>query len=158
MKKVRLISSAAMLALLSVGTVTFMSCGKEDCPVGMEGNNCDKEIRAEMIGTYNATDVNDADATEVYTYNPVVTTGATVSVINVSKFGDFFTNTEIVTANVTKTNDVISFDIPTQKPDGAYTVSGSGTYTISTKKLVVNYGLTSPGGATENYTGNWTKQ
>lgn len=159
MKKVRVISTAAMLALLSVGSMTFMSCDKtEDCVLGYEGKNCDVEIRKEMIGTYNATDVNDADATETYSYQPIVSNGASVAIVNVSKFGDFFTNTEIVTANVTKNNDIISFTIPSQKPDNVNTVAGSGSYNVSTKKLTVNYTLTSVTSQVKNYTGNWTKQ
>lgn len=159
MKKVRVISTAAMLALLSVGSMTFVSCDKsEDCALGYEGKNCDVEIRKEMLGTYNATDVNDADATDVYTYQPIVSNGASVAIVNVSKFGDFFTNTEIVTANVTKSNDVISFTIPSQKPDNVNTVSGTGSYNVSTKKLTVNYSLTNVAGQVVNYTGNWTKQ
>ncbi|MBL7704104.1 MAG: hypothetical protein JNM21_01030 [Taibaiella sp.] len=159
MKKVRVISTAAMFALLSVGSMTFMSCDKtEDCVLGYEGKDCDVEIRKEMLGTYNATDVNDADATDVYTYQPTVASGASVAIVNVSKFGDFFTNTEIVTANVTKSNDVISFTIPTQKPDNVNTVAGSGSYNVSTKKLTVSYSLTNVAGQVVNYTGNWTKQ
>ncbi len=60
MKKVRVISTAAMLALLSVGSMTFTSCTPEDeiCPVGMEGKKCDQEVRANYYNTYrgNATD------------------------------------------------------------------------------------------------------
>lgn len=60
MKKVRVISTAAMLALLSVGSMTFVSCTPEDeiCPVGMEGKKCDDEVRVNYYNTYrgNATD------------------------------------------------------------------------------------------------------
>ncbi|HTO17062.1 MAG TPA: hypothetical protein VLZ83_14930 [Edaphocola sp.] len=159
MKKVRLISSAAMLALLTFGSVTFMSCGKDECPVGMEGNNCDKEIRAEMLGTYNATDKNDADATDIVTYNPNISNGASVTVVNISKFGDFYENTEIVTANVTKSGNVISFTIPEQLPHPEYSVKGSGSYDISAKKLTLNYGITEvSSNSILNYTGTWNKQ
>lgn len=165
MKKVRVISTAAMLALLSVGSMTFTSCTKdEDCALGYEGSNCDVEIRKEMLGTYNATDVNDNDASDVETYTPVVSTGATVAVVNFSKFGNTFTGTgEIVTANLTKSGDKISFTIPDQVPPGqgavVVSVQGSGSYDVKTKKLTVQYTLTLQ--ATQdkiNYTGNWTKQ
>lgn len=160
MKKVRVLSSAAMVALMSFGAMTFVSCDKtEDCVAGYEGKDCDVEIRKEMIGTYNATDVNDADASDVETYNPVVSNGSTVTVVNIAKFGNFFTGSgEIVTSNVTKSNDVISFTIPSQQPDNVYTVTGSGSYNVSTKKLTVNYTLTNALNQTLNYTGNWTKQ
>lgn len=165
MKKVRVISTAAMLALLSVGSMTFVSCGKsEDCALGYEGSNCDVEIRKEMLGTYNATDVNDNDATDVETYTPVVSNGATVAVVNFSKFGNTFTGSgEIVTANLTKSGDKISFNIPDQTPQGqgaiVVSVQGSGSYDVKTKKLTVQYTLTQQATQAKlNYTGNWTKQ
>jgi hypothetical protein len=162
MKKVRVMSSAALVALMSFGAMTMVSCDKtEDCAVGYEGKDCDVEIRKEMIGTYNATDVNNADATDVYTYQPVVSNGASVTIVNISKFGDFFENAEIVTANVTKSNDVISFTIPEQTPPNqtiSYKVSGNGTYNVSSKRLDITYSLISPTGSTINYTGTWNKQ
>lgn len=157
MKKVRMITSAAMLALMAVGTVSMTSCTKDECAAGYEGKDCTTEIRAVMMGSYNATDVNDADATEVYSYVAVATPGATVTIANLSNFGDFFGTGEIVTSNVTKTGNDISFTIPAQKPDGVYTVSGQGTYNTSTKKATVKYAL-SNGVATTNYTGTWSKQ
>lgn len=164
MKKVRVMSSAALLALMSLGTVTMMSCEKtEDCPIGLEGKDCDVEIRTELKGTYNATDVNDTDASDVEVYTPVIGDGATVAVVNFSKFGNTFTGTgEIVTANLTKSGDVISFSIPDQIPPNQGTiivsVKGSGSYNVSTKKLTVQYTLTNEATSQKlNYTGNWTK-
>ncbi len=55
MKKVRVISTAAMLALLSVGTMTFMSCDKE-CEIGYEGSNCKTLSREKFVGTWNGTE------------------------------------------------------------------------------------------------------
>lgn len=57
MKKVRVMSSAAMLALMSFGAMTMVSCGTEDeiCPVGKEGKNCDTEVRTAYYNTYRGT-------------------------------------------------------------------------------------------------------
>lgn len=143
MKKVRLILSASMLTIAGFTAMTTMtSCGGDDkeCLAGYEGNNCDVEIREQMIGSYDAVDVRNSDAL-TKTYVPVISKNASVTVINISGFGDFFDNTEIVTSNVTKSGDVINFTIPEQKPDMLNTVSGSGTYTISSKKISITYTL-----------------
>lgn len=158
MKKVRVISTAAMLALLSVGSMTFTSCTKDDdCALGYEGSNCDMEIREEMIGIYDAVDTRTTNPV-TKTYVPIITKNATVTVVNIQEFGDFFEGaSELVTSNVTKAGDVISFTIPSQKPDGENTVSGDGNYNVKTKKLNINYGL-SNGTDINNYTGTWTKR
>ena len=159
MKKVKLILTASMFALMGMSALTMTSCGKDDkvCDAGYEGKDCDVQIRTPMLGTYNATDVATVGGA-TYTYNPAITTNATVTVVNISKFGDFFTGAELVTSNVSKSGDIISFNIPTQKPDGAYTVQGSGAFNISTKKITIEYSLTDGGGQIDNYTGNWTMQ
>lgn len=158
MKKARLVLTASMFALMGMSAITFSSCSKsEDCPVGLEGKNCDIETRTPMLGTYNATDMR-TGSTDVYTYSPTITTNATVTVVNISKFGDFFTgNNEIVTSNIAKSGDNISFTIPSQKPDGVYEVSGSGDFNAKTKTITITYTLKSPLGAIDNYTGTWTK-
>ncbi|HET8574266.1 MAG TPA: hypothetical protein VFL76_10385 [Edaphocola sp.] len=158
MKKARLILSASMIALMGLSAVTFSSCSKDDdCAVGYTGKNCDQEIRTPMLGTYNATDKNDADPTDVSTYTLTITEGATTPVVNIHGFGDFFTNTEIVTSNVSESGDNISFTIPSQLPDDVYTVSGSGTYNSKSQTITINYSL-SDGSQIKNYTGTWTQQ
>lgn len=161
MKKARLILSASMIALMGISAVTFSSCTKdsEDCAVGYTGKNCDQEIRTPMLGTYNATDVNDANSADIQTYNPTITVNNTVSVVNISKFGNFFGNSELVTSNISEDGDNISFTIPAQKPDNVYTVSGSGEYNASTKKITIHYAITDPvTGNILNYTGTWSQQ
>jgi len=159
MKKARLIISASMLTLAGFTALTLTSCSKdEDCAPGLEGKNCDVEIRTPMLGTYNATDVNDEDANDIYTYTPVISTNASVSIVNISNFGDFYQGQEIVTSNVSKSGDNISFTIPSQKPDDINEVSGSGTYNVDNKKIEINYTLTSALGDKVNYHGTWTKQ
>ena len=159
MKKAKLILTASMFALMGMSALTMTSCGKNDkvCDAGYEGKDCDIQTRTPMLGTYNATDVQTIGGA-TFTYNPAITTNNTVTVVNISKFGDFFTGAELVTSNIAKSGDIISFTIPNQKPDGVYTVSGSGAFNISTKKITIEYSLTSPGGTIDNYTGNWTMQ
>lgn len=54
MKKARLILSASMLTLAAFSAVTFSSCTKDDqeCAVGLEGKNCDEEVRVKYNNTY----------------------------------------------------------------------------------------------------------
>ncbi|MNS38565.1 MULTISPECIES: hypothetical protein [Edaphocola] len=156
MKKIRIIASAALLSVTALGAVTLSSCTKEDCAIGYEGSDCTTEIREQMIGTFNATDVDNSTGTP-YTYTPVVSKNNSVTVVNIANFGDFFTNTELVTSNVTKSGNTISFSIPAQKPDNIYTVTGSGQYDVSTKKVTITYSLDN-GVSIKNYTGTWTKQ
>ena len=159
MKKAKLILTASMFALMGMSAMTMTSCTKDDkiCDAGYEGKNCDVQTRTPMLGTYNATDVQ-TDGGATFTYNPTIKTHATATIVNISKFGDFFTETELVTSNISKSGNIISFTIPIQKPDGVYTVSGSGSFDISTKKITLQYSLTSALGAIDNYTGNWTMQ
>ena len=159
MKKARLILSASMFALAGLTAISFSSCSKdEDCLEGWEGKNCDVEVRAPMLGTYNATDILTA-TDERIPYSPVISKNSTVSIINISKFSDFFTSSsEIVTSNVSKSGSNINFTIPRQKPDGLYEVSGSGTYNTNTNTIEISYTLESPLGDIDNYTGTWTKQ
>jgi hypothetical protein len=156
MKKIRIIASAALLSVTALGAVTLSSCTKEDCAIGYEGSDCTTEIREQMIGTFNATDVDNSTGTP-YTYTPVVSKNNSVTVVNIANFGDYFTNTELVTSNVTKSGNTISFSIPAQKPDNIYTVTGSGQYDVSTKKVTITYSLDN-GVSIKNYTGTWTKQ
>lgn len=159
MKKVRLILSVSMMALMGFSAVTLSSCSKDkDCPLGYTGKNCDQEIRKPMLGTYNATDKNNSDPNDVQTYTPSITTNTTVSVVSIHDFGNFFHNAEIVTSNVKEDGKNISFTIPTQTPGiTGYTVSGSGTYDVSSNKITINYALDN-GVAILNYTGEWTGQ
>lgn len=160
MKKARLILSASMIALMGLSAVTFSSCTKdsEDCAVGYTGKNCGDEIRTPMLGTYNATDVDDATGVAEDPYNPVISANSSVSIVNIQYLTGLFTVNEIVTSNVKQDGDNISFTIPSQKPDNVYTVSGSGTYNPSTKKININYAVVSPSGVINNYTGTWNQQ
>ena len=158
MKKACLILTASMFALMGMSVLTLSSCSKdEDCPAGMEGKNCDIETRTPMLGTYNATD-KETGSGDVFTYSPAITTNATVTIVNISKFSDFYVGSgEIVTSNISKSGNNIAFSIPSQKPDGLYEVSGSGDFNSSTNKITLTYTLKSPSGDIKNYTGTWEK-
>lgn len=159
MKKARLILSASLLALTA--STTIISCGKDEaCNAGYEGKNCDVEQREELIGLYDAADVNVEDSQDAEDYSPRISKNAnSVTVVNISNFGNVFTvNTQVVTANISKSGNTISFDILSQKPDNEFTVSGKGSYDISSKRLTITYALQNPAGAINNYTGTWTKK
>lgn len=156
MKKAKLILTASMFALMGMSVMTSCTKDAKVCDPGYEGSNCDIQIRTPMLGTYSATDINTQDQSSE-TYTAVISSNATVSVVNISNFGNFYTNTELVTSNVTKSGDNISFTIPDQKPDNVYKVSGSGTFNTSTKKISITYALDN-GVIIKNYTGNWTMQ
>jgi hypothetical protein len=160
MKKARLILTTSMFALMGLSAITISSCTKDEtCPAGYEGKNCDVQIRTAMLGTYNATDENVTNPNaSPNPYNPVISTNASVTVVNIKSFSDFFSGSEIVTSNVSKSGDNINFTIPAQKPDNVYEVSGSGTYNAANKTINIEYSLKNPLGDIDNYTGVWTKQ
>jgi len=60
MKKARFIITASMVALMGLSAFTFSSCTKDDqeCAVGLEGKNCDQQVRTKYYNTYrgNGTD------------------------------------------------------------------------------------------------------
>lgn len=160
MRKARLILSASLLTIGTFSAVTFSSCSKDDqqCAAGYEGKNCETQYRLEMVGTYNATDVDDVTGTS-FPYTPVIsanTTSSTPTIVTIANFGDFYSNTELVTSNLSKSGSIISFTIPAQKPDNVYQVTGNGTFNTQTKKIDIHYTLDN-GVTTKNYTGVWTK-
>lgn len=167
MKKARLILSASMIALMGISAVTFSSCSKDqDCAVGMTGKNCDQQIRTPMLGTYNANDTLDG-GTQAGQYNPLIAADPNnITNVTIQNFGglivgtgSFFTgSSELVVSNVTESGDNISFQIPTQKPDGNYTVNGSGVYASKSNQITIQYSITDSLGHVNHFNGTWTKQ
>lgn len=163
MKKARFILSASMIALMGISAITFSSCSKsDDCAVGYTGSGCKDEIRTPMLGVYLANDANDLTGAPLPAYNATISTNPSVSIVNISNFSGLFSSqNEIVTANVKTDGNNISFTIPSQKPDGMYEVSGSGTFDSQNNQIAISYEVTQPdslGGQTINYHGTWTKQ
>lgn len=54
MKKVRLMTTAALVAIAGFTTISLTSCTKDDvvCAVGLEGKNCDQEVREKYYNSY----------------------------------------------------------------------------------------------------------
>jgi len=155
MKKARLILTASILSLVTLSMVTFTSCTKDDktCPVGMEGKNCDVEMRTKFVNSWSAVDVVNGNQL-VYTCN--IVKGLNINQVTISNaFSDhFFSN------NINATVDGNTITIADQKPDGStsmYSVSGSGTYSnnqISWDYIIVE----DVTGVKQTYTGVWTAQ
>lgn len=161
MKKARLILSASMIALMGLSAVTFSSCSKDDdCAVGYTGKNCDEEIRTPMLGNYSA-----KDTATVLTGNPnkdylnyslKIVTDGDISKIDITDFSDLFSS-DVVVSDVRENGKNLSFNIPAQKPDGDYTVSGHGEYNAKNEVITITYSVMSPDGESMEYVGTWTK-
>ncbi|OJV52517.1 MAG: hypothetical protein BGO31_07660 [Bacteroidetes bacterium 43-16] len=130
MKKVRVITSAAMLGLLSIGTMTFMSCTK-DCEVGYEGSNCKTLSREKFIGDWEGTDQCSSGS---YDIDIAVSTSSvdevTVNIANLGGFG----GTVSVKGVMTGTN---SLSIASQSVGGGRTLSGN--MNVSGNQLTLQY-------------------
>lgn len=65
MKKVRLMTTAALVAIAGFTTISLTSCTKDDvvCAVGLEGKNCDQEVRVNYYNTYTGTGSDDFGGT-----------------------------------------------------------------------------------------------
>lgn len=115
------------------------------CYNGYEGVNCDTEERADFIGTYNVTEVCSSGN---YAYSITVTTsGAGISSIIVTNFGDYNIN-----LSGTVSGDNVTFASQTI---GGGTFSGVGR--IYGNILTITYNVTS-GTASDNCTMTCTKQ
>ena len=165
MTKSKFILTAFIFALMGMTLMT--SCVKEEpkpnldplplvCDPGYEGVNCDKLIRDQMLGNYDAADTSINHGAS-YSYNPVIAANGSITAVSIFNFGDFFGGTEIVVANVTRSGDIINFTIAAQKPDDVYSVSGSGTYSISNRKITIQYTLLDSFGMSDTFKGIWIK-
>jgi hypothetical protein len=163
MKKTRLFLAASLLTIGAFSTTIMTSCDKDDkiCDAGYEGDDCNVEVRAKMIGSYTAADVNTADASDAPSYVAQISNGNAVTVVNIANFsggGSVGGFSNLVVSNIESSGDGVSFSIPTQTPDNdGYSVSGSGNFNATTKKITIQYTIANPVGQTNNYTGTWTK-
>lgn len=160
MRKARLILSASLLTIGTFSAVTFSSCSKDDpiCPTGMEGKNCDVEIRTKFLGSWSASDKKeDGSQLPAYTAN-IVKNPSSIEKLNIGGFSGLPSNGGFA-ADVIVSASGMSFTIPTQEPDAdGYTVHGGGTINTAGNALTVNYTITKVStGETINYTGSWTK-
>lgn len=126
MRKARLILSASLLTIGTFSAMTFSSCSKDDvvCPTGMEGKNCDVQMRTKFIKTWSA---NETSGTDQLVYSCTIAAGAAINQVVISStFSENFFDNNI---NATVNGNTIT--ISNQKPDGGaslYSVEGQGTY------------------------------
>lgn len=161
MKKSKFALPTVMFLLMGMTLMT--SCKKNEpiskfCDLGYEGENCDKLIRNHVTGNYIAKDIRTSDGSSS-NYNLEIAPNLSFSAVSIINFGDFFMGAQIVVANVTRTGDAVNFIISSQMPNGmqSVTISGSGSYSISNRKISIDYLLVNNGGTSSSYTGVWTK-
>lgn len=170
MKKVRLILSASMIALMGISAVTFTSCTKDDdCAVGYTGKNCDEEIRTPMLGNYSASETDDLG--ESVNYNITISESSSVQEISINHLaalgGGAYLIDKKTVATISENGKNISFNIAYQTPNPiedveghTYSVEGSGSYNSKTEEITVTYTVYQDGNRNSaiKYSGTWTKQ
>lgn len=139
----------SFMAVAAFAAITFVSSCTKTCDEGFEGDKCDTEIRAKVIGTYNVdencTSTGDAD------YSVTITnSGTDVTKVLINPFGGYPASTGTVSVDGT------SLTIASQTT-GGYTFSGSGTINNGGASISVTYTV-SDGTDSETCTGTWTKQ
>jgi hypothetical protein len=170
MKSTRNIILSALLTIAAFGTITYTSCNKDKCKdvvcsnggtcdtetgncmcaTGYEGTTCETEIRAKFLKTWAASDVKTTTST-TFTYSSTVAKGTTVTDILIGGFSKNFFDHDV---KATVSGNTIT--IASQAPDNdGYTVSGTGSYNATDKKITWTYTLTSPISGAESYTGSW---
>ena len=166
MKSIRNVAFSALLSLSAFSLVTYTACNKDECKdvvcqnggtcvtgtcncaTGYEGANCETAVRAKFIKTWTAVDKDPADT---YTYSAIITEGAGITEINISKFSD-----DYFAASVKATVSGNTITIAEQAPDNdGYKVKGTGTYNSADKKITWSYTITNPLGTPIAYTGTW---
>lgn len=133
MKKVRLMTSAALLAIAGF-TVTMTSCTKDEkvCAVGLEGKNCEDLVKEKYFNTYRGTGHNNLGDT--YTNWAVKFQNSTGSNVEM-RFHLLDENDNIIvnTTAVLKTNT--TFDLTTYTDNFGYEYSGRGTVNENSASL-----------------------
>ncbi|HYV92407.1 MAG TPA: calcium-binding EGF-like domain-containing protein [Chitinophagales bacterium] len=123
--------------------------GTCDCPAGYSGPNCEFNVSANFLGTYNVTET----CPDLIHY----TVNIGVDSFNVSqvKIAGFFNNSfnNLVNATVNQTNITIPFQAPDN--DGRV-VSGSGSF-HPPDEIVWNYTVSGPSGTIDCSNSVWVK-
>jgi len=150
MKKVRLMTTAALVAIAGFTTISLTSCTKDDvvCAVGLEGKNCDQEVREKYYNTYRGDGVDSWGDT--YT-NWAVTFSARGTDPTAMKFELLDeTNATLVRADANlKTNTTFKIDETTMNNGATYT--GNGTVDENSASITLKEVHT---GITTTYTFN----
>ncbi|MBC7554602.1 MAG: calcium-binding EGF-like domain-containing protein [Taibaiella sp.] len=168
MKSFRLIALSALVTVGSFSTIVYTSCTKDackgvtcqnggtcdggtcTCPTGYEGTNCQTESRTKIIKIWSASDVQVSPVVALPTYTSSISAGTATAAVKISNFSGLFTND----VNGTLSGNTIT--VGTQTPDAdTFSVSGSGTYDATSKKITWNYTITNPQNLTRSYTGTW---
>jgi hypothetical protein len=174
MKRLRLIALSVVLTLGAFSAVVYTSCTKDECksvtclnggtcsggnctcPTGYEGTTCQDETRKKIIGGWSATDVIDGGTPQLN--SSTIAAGSTVTRVLVSGIGGKVSGINYFGNAVTATIDGNTLVIANQEPDNdGYSVSGSGTYDPTNKKITWTYALRDTGTMVINCTGTWTK-
>lgn len=149
MKKVRLITSAALVAIAGL-TMTMTSCNPEpvECAVGYEGKNCKDEVRESYYNTYIGDGINDHGGT--YTdWSITFEKGTALEDVTSMKLyvkDANETNQHIFDVNLT-TNTTYSI-VPVFKDGWEFT--GNGTVSVNSASLT--FTEVDPDGIEETYT------
>lgn len=165
MKKVRLILSASMMALMGLSVATFTSCTPDamECEAGYTGKDCTDLIRTPLLGAFDALgDTNDADGSAMSPYVATIAKHDVAANIKINNLNGYFDGSTFqedwsVYASVETNGKNVKFTIPEQKPDGESTVKGNGEYDAGTEKITIHYSV-DYAGKINNYTGTWNKK
>ena len=169
MKSIRLMALSALVTIGSFSAVVYTSCTKDackgvtcqnggtcsggtcTCPTGYEGTNCETKSRDKIIKIWSASDAQVSPSVTLPTYTSSIAAGTAVTDLKISSFSNTF-----FTHDVTATLSGNSITIGQQTPDNdTFSVSGTGTYDPTTKKITWSYAITNPRNVTLNYSGTW---
>ncbi len=135
MKKVRVMSSAAMLALMSFGAMTMVSCNPDEeiCPIGMDGSKCDNEVRLNYYNTYRGTAHDNAGGTYTdwalkFSNGGTEATKLQLEILNASNANQFLFSA-VLSTNTT-------YDL-VPKSVGGYNYTGKGSISANNASLTL---------------------
>lgn len=150
MKKVRVLLSASMIAMMGLATFTMTSCSSDEkvCDVGYEGKDCKTLSRDKFIGDWKGTEECEIGSDE-YTISIAPSTGSEVKIIYKNVYNQDFT----ATGTMTGVNG-FSFD---GSASGGVTFTGIGTFDPTTNRLTVEYSVSTSGVLTNSCTFKGTK-
>lgn len=126
MKKVRLMTTAALVAIAGFTTISLTSCTKDEvvCAVGLEGKNCDQEVREDYYNTYRGDGVDSWGDTYTNWAMTFSTRGTDPTAMKFELMDE--SNGVVVRADANlKTNTTFKIDETTMNTGATYT--GNGT-------------------------------
>lgn len=148
------------LMVATVATVFAMSSCTKECDEGYEGTDCKTEVRAKMLGDYNATESKNGGANYSYS-GSIVTSSADVTEVFINRMPN---GTNFFNTNVKATVSGNTLTIANQEPDhDGYSISGSGEFNAGTPSTITfTYQVSGDNGSgttvIDGYTATWTRQ